>query len=50
MLDTELISGYMTYTSADEVAASAEGEAPGTTYTIVTSSEVCITLTAAWGC
>ncbi|MFD0266123.1 LxmA leader domain family RiPP [Streptomyces sp. NPDC127106] len=45
----ELIEGYATYTTAEELTASDAADAPAIT-TTVTSSEICITITAGITC
>ncbi len=45
----ELIEGYAAYTTSEELSASESTDAPAIT-TTVTSSEICITITAGITC
>ncbi|MFF3333699.1 LxmA leader domain family RiPP [Streptomyces sp. NPDC002888] len=49
MESVELIEGYAAYTTAEEIAAADATDAPAITST-VTSSEICITITAGITC
>ncbi|MFD7505239.1 LxmA leader domain family RiPP [Streptomyces sp. NPDC001700] len=49
MESAELIEGYAAYTTPEELNASESTDAPAIT-TTVTSSEICVTLTAGLSC
>ncbi|MET7934800.1 LxmA leader domain family RiPP [Streptomyces sp. NPDC005322] len=49
MESAELIEGYAAYTTPEELTASESTDAPAIT-TTVTSSEICITITAGITC
>lgn len=46
----ELLEGYATYTSTEEVAAADASEAPAITSTVTSSQGCAITVSAIFGC